>query len=172
MEYQVGNFVSRQDQIEENVDNINQKCNIVISTLFQALGVKLNGPLPSDGDVISKLLASTDLKQESAKITEIEETSSNSSTGIDHAMLKQIVGPIVELVSDVKRVKHDMNCIKQEFINFTDSVHWSLNNIQQYIKLANLLIHNLTDIPTNTYGRAFSIYVANKLNQMFPNLPD
>ena len=52
MELQVGKFIRKQNQLEDNVDNIAEKCNIVVSSVCKALGINLNGSLPINTNYI------------------------------------------------------------------------------------------------------------------------
>ena len=50
------------------------------------------------------------------------------------------------------------------------NAHASLNELEQYLRRANLLIHGLHDIPMDKYDYDFIVYIVDKLNSLLPTL--
>ena len=74
-------------------------------------------------------------------------------------------------IADIKRDFFDM---KKEIINLKDTV----NDGQQYYRRWNVLAHGFDDVPiapakpSQEYNEKFVTYIINKLNELFPDLPN
>ena len=62
------------------------------------------------------------------------------------------------------------NSMKNEFSAHKAATAIKFNTVDQYSRSNALLIHNLVNVPRNTYGKQFSEYVAKELNKQFTSI--
>ena len=162
----LNDFVERNALVQKNVESVSDKCTVIMSTLCQALGIHVQDQHSQDSDILAKILRSYSVNiprevDNGAKISEIE----------DNTLLSNVLSQLPEVMSCLKEAKDEMKSMNSDFGKFRTSIdHWC-NDMAQYIRLHNLLLHGLNNIP-NLYGRAFSKWVARELNLLFPDLEE
>lgn len=154
-----------QENLIDSAEKITGSCKTVASAVIQALGIKLNVPIPDNLNDLSKLFNNlfqpgpTHSYPPSCNITDLSDNS---------GVLHNVLSSVSQLVAECSSLKSNL----QEFSNGTkksiSEVNASINNINQYDRIKSILIHNLPDVPRYAHGREFSTYAADKLNQMFP----
>ena len=80
---------------------------------------------------------------------------------------------IASLKLQVSQFKEEMSMIASRVENSSSGENaQKILSLAQYLRINSLLLHGLTNIPTNAYGLAFIKYVVATLNELFPDLEE
>ena len=131
----------------------------------------MNGIYDCKAEIIKQFSPTTSVLPEipsslRTDFAQVEKASIDETWNLMISELSQTNSQVNLLISKITQLERQWS----QFDKWIKEIFVKLNDQKQYIQAWNLLLHNLTNVPTDKHGSEFSDWVVKKLNELLPSL--